>query len=98
MKLIFCLFLVLALTSARSYPLFKQCNSSWGSNVLGGGPDTICKAGCLVSSVSMALNSYGKSVGGTANPGTLNAWLKSHSGFSGELFSWGAISSLGFKY
>ena len=98
MKLIFCLFLVIALTSARTYPLFKQCDSAWGSNVLGGGPDTICKAGCLVSSVAMALNSYGKSVGGTANPGTLNAWLKSHSGFSGELFSWGAISSLGFKY
>lgn len=83
MKILAILLITLALASSRSYPLFKQCNSAWGSDILGSGPATICKAGCVITSVSMALSSYGKSVGGAANPKTLNAWLKTHSGFSG---------------
>ncbi|KAL4467229.1 hypothetical protein ABPG72_005854 [Tetrahymena utriculariae] len=99
MKAIAILFIVLALTSARSYPLFKQCDSQWGSTIIGSGPETICKVGCLLSSVSMALNSYGKTVDGqSSNPKTVNDWLKAHSGYSGELFIWGSISSLGFSY
>jgi len=31
------------------YPLFKQCNSSWGSDIME--RETICKVGCLMSSV-----------------------------------------------
>lgn len=99
MKIIVSVFILLALTSAVTYPTYKQCDSSWGSETLGGGPDTVCKAGCLMSSVAMALAGNGKSVNGsTATPKTLNSWLKNHSGYSGELFVWGSASSLGLKY
>src|SRR3990167_5611942 len=83
---------------ARSYPLFKQCDSKWGSDSLGSS-STICKVGCLMSSVSMALAGCGKSVAGqAANPKSLNSWLKSHGGYSGNLFNWGSVGSLGLKY
>ena len=77
------------------YPLFKQCNSTWGSNffllihpdlnldnVMEN--DTICEVGCLMSSVSMALN--GKQIlidGQDANPGVLNSWLQKNGGYVG---------------
>lgn len=32
----------------RVYPLYKQCNSSWGDDVME--HDTICQVGCLMSS------------------------------------------------
>ena len=83
---------------SRSYPLFKQCDSRWGGDSLGSS-STICKVGCLMSSVSMALAGCGKTVGGSpANPKTLNSWLKGHGGYSGNLFNWGSVSSLGLKY
>mmetsp|Transcript_10832 Transcript_10832/g.12267 ORF Transcript_10832/g.12267 Transcript_10832/m.12267 type:complete len:204 (-) Transcript_10832:32-643(-) len=82
----------------RSYPLFKQCDSSWGSNTMGS--KTICQVGCLMSSMSMALNGLGKTIdGAAANPQTLNAWLKTHGGYSDNLFVWGACtSSFSLKY
>jgi hypothetical protein len=83
--------------STRSYPLFKQCDGSWGSTMIS--TKTVCKVGCLMSSVSMALNGLGKSVNGqSANPGTLNAYLKANGGYSGNLFVWGAASRLGLRY
>ena len=83
---------------ARSYPLFKQCDSKWGSDSLGSS-STICKVGCLISSVSMALAGCSKSVAGQgANPKSLNSWLKSHGGYSGNLFNWGSVGTLGLKY
>jgi hypothetical protein len=81
----------------RSYPLYKQCDGRWGSNSLGS--RTVCAIGCLMSSVSMALNGLGKSVNGqSANPGTLNSFLKSNGGYSGNLFMWGAVSRYGLRY
>jgi len=42
---------------AVSYPTFKQCDDRWGSNYLGvGGGETVCQAGCLMSSVSEIIN------------------------------------------
>ncbi|EAR82369.3 peptidase C39 family protein (macronuclear) [Tetrahymena thermophila SB210] len=97
---IFCLFIIaLGVASARDYPLFKQCDSQWGSEELGPGPKTICKIGCLVSSVSMALYSYGIQLNGQdSNPGTLNSWLQQNGGFSAQLFVWGSVSKLGFDF
>ena len=40
-------------------PLYKQCDARWGSNIIGSGPDTICRVGCLMSSVAMALTDRG---------------------------------------
>lgn len=41
--------------------------------------------GCLISSVSMALNYYHITIGHQpVNPGTLNAWLRANNGYSGD--------------
>ena len=82
----------------RNSPVYKQCDSSWGGNSLGSS-STICKVGCLMTSVSSALASLGKTINGqTSTPATLNAWLKSNGGYSGNLFSWGSVSRLGLTY
>jgi hypothetical protein len=86
---------LLVISSCRTYPMYKQCDSRWGSEQLGTSSNTICKAGCLMSSVSMALSGIGKNF----NPGTLNTWLKGHGGYvSGDLFVWGSVNSLGLSY
>lgn len=87
--------LILVIASCRNYPMYKQCDSKWGSEQLGTSSNTICKAGCLMSSVSMALSGCGKNY----NPGTLNTWLKGHGGYvSGDLFVWGSVGPLGLTY
>ena len=87
--------LIVALVASRSYPLYKQCDSKWGNEQLGTSSNTICKAGCLMSSVSMALAGIGKGY----NPGTLNTWLKGNGGYvSGDLFVWASVNKLGLTY
>ena len=53
-----------------------------------------------MSSVSMALADMGSTCGSSegCNPGTLNAWLKQHEGYEGNLFVWEAIKPLGLEY
>jgi len=90
-----CLLLLVALATSRSYPLYKQCDSKWGNEHLGTSSDTICKAGCLMSSVAMALAGTGHNY----NPSTLNTWLKGHGGYvSGDLFVWGSVKPIGLSY
>mmetsp|Transcript_10849 Transcript_10849/g.10762 ORF Transcript_10849/g.10762 Transcript_10849/m.10762 type:complete len:147 (+) Transcript_10849:186-626(+) len=73
-------------------PLYKQCNSKWGSKKMGS--KTVCQVGCLMSSMSMALAGLGKKISGqTVNPGNFNDWLRSHHGYSGNLYVWGAAES-----
>lgn len=44
--------------------------------------ETICAVGCLMSSISMALDFYAIAIDGqTATPATLNQWLRSHHGY-----------------
>jgi hypothetical protein len=94
MKLLI-LALLVAVCLARTYPLYKQCDSRWGNEHLGTSANTICKAGCLMSSAAMALSGTGHSY----NPGTLNTWLKSNGGYvSGDLFVWTSIDKLGLTY
>ncbi|TNV75787.1 hypothetical protein FGO68_gene6432 [Halteria grandinella] len=93
--------LISALLSATlAYPLFKQCDSAWGNNQLGTSSVTICKAGCLMSSMSMIINDCHKTIDGKAsNPGTLNAWLRGHGGYvSGDLFVWGSVAPFGLSF
>ena len=94
--------LILAVTAMTStaYPLFKQCDSRWASQMLGTSANTICKAGCLMSSVSMVLNDCKKSIdGSSANPQTLNRWLTSNGGYvSGDLFVWGSVAKFGLSF
>ncbi|KAF0973387.1 hypothetical protein FDP41_008091 [Naegleria fowleri] len=76
-----------------NYPLFKQCDGRWGSDRLGS--STVCAIGCLMTSVTSALNGRGKS---SMNPGQMNSWLKSNGGYYGDLFVWGSVSRFGFSY
>lgn len=76
------------------YPLFKQCDTRWGSDIIE--TKTVCTVGCLMSSTSMALNGSGVRVGenGT-NPGSLNAWLRANGGYtSGDDFIESALPKL----
>jgi hypothetical protein len=66
-----------------NYPHFEQCNPQWGNNLIES--TTVCKVGCLMTSVSMALNYYNISIDGKeANPGTLNQWLKDNGGYTSD--------------
>ena len=88
-SLLFCTIL------ARNYPLYKQCDSQWANDQLGTSSQTICQAGCLMSSAAMALTGTGH----TYNPKTLNQWLKSNGGYvSGDLFVWASINKLGLTF
>ena len=87
-------------TTQAAYPLFKQCDSRWSADRLGTSSNTICSAGCLMSSVSMVLNGCGKTIdGGASTPKSLNHWLTNNGGYaSGDLFVWGAVSKFGLGY
>jgi hypothetical protein len=74
---VFLLALLISIAFSRTYPLYKQCDSRWGSHQLGTSSKTICQAGCLMSSAAMALTGTGHS----ETPDTLNTWLKSHGGY-----------------
>jgi hypothetical protein len=94
------LVLSVLLAVSAGYPLFKQCDSRWGSHALGTSAKTICQAGCLMSSVSMILNDCGKTINGAgADPGNFNSWLTSNGGYvSGNLFVWGSTSKFGLNF
>ncbi len=106
MKLLFALFALAAVvcvvtancTIPRRSPLYKQCGQSWSNDRLGTS-STVCKVGCLMSSVASAMAGLGKTINGkTATPGTLNAYLKANRGYSGNLFNWGAVAKFGLTY
>jgi hypothetical protein len=89
------LLLLIAIAFTRNYPLYKQCDSRWANDQLGTSSNTICKAGCLMSSAAMALSGTGH----THDPKSLNTWLKSNGGYvSGDLFVWGSINKIGLTY
>lgn len=61
-------------------PLFKQCDPRWGDDVIE--TTTVCKVGCLMSSIASALAGHGILVDGeSTDPGTLNAWLRNNGGY-----------------
>lgn len=71
------------------YPLFKQCDPTWASDIIH--IKTVCAVGCLMSSTAMALSQRGipipaSSANGALNatPGTLNAWLLANGGYVGD--------------
>jgi hypothetical protein len=76
----------------------KQCDTAWGSAVLGSST-TVCSSGCTVCSIASALSGLGKKVGGvTPTCGNLNTWLKANGGFSGNAFVWTSVSSYGLIF
>lgn len=77
--------------------MYKQCDDKWRNEQLGTSPtNTICSAGCLMSSASMALSG---STANQYNPSTLNTWLKANGGYAqDDLFVWTAIEKLGVTF
>lgn len=94
MKVLIFTLLVVGILS-RNYPMYKQCDPAWGSQQLGTSSQTICQAGCLMSSAAMGLSGVGRAY----NPSTLNTWLKANGGYvSGNLFVWGSINKIGLTF
>ena len=87
--------ILVTLAFSYSFPMYKQCDSKWGSEQLGTSSKTVCQAGCLMSSAAMAL----KGTGHSYDPHSLNSWLKSNGGYvSGNLFVWASINKLGLNF
>ena len=76
--------------------IVDQCNPEWGSDskchyydrsylvilYIVMSDKTVCKVGCLMTSVSMAIRYYNITINDQlATPGTLNEWLKGHEGY-----------------
>eukprot|EP01147_Barroeca_monosierra_P005289 gene5289-7061_t len=79
-------------SNCAKWTLYKQCDPSWGSDRLGTSSNTICSAGCAMSSVAMILRTKGLNF----NPGSLNNWLIKNGGYeSGDLLVWGSVNKLG---
>lgn len=78
--------------------LYKQCGEKWSNHALGTSTtETICDAGCAMSSVAMSLATYRERVDGKhTDPGTLNSWLVKHGGYvDTDLIVWNAVAKLG---
>lgn len=94
LKIALC-FTLLALVFSRNYPAFKQCDQRWAKEQLGTSSNTICSAGCAMSSVAMGLAGVGKNF----NPSSLNQWLKAHGGYvQQDLIVWGSVSPIGLNF
>ncbi|MCX7572262.1 C39 family peptidase [Tumebacillus sp. DT12] len=75
-------------------PLYKQTDSRWSADLMGGG-GTIGSEGCVITSVAMALAHKGITISGaTTTPKNFNTWLKGNGGYSGDNLVWGAVPKL----
>jgi len=79
----------------QGWVLYKQCGESYSNNELGTcGGLSICDAGCAMSSVAMALSTFGHRI----NPGELNSWLRGHGGYAGGCsLYWVSVDAFGFS-
>src|SRR3990167_4991540 len=85
-------------TISRRFPVFNKCDPTWGGNPLGSS-STICRAGCLMSSVAAGMAGFGKTINGQSpNPQNLNAFLRANGGYSGNMFVWGSVERFGVKF
>jgi hypothetical protein len=95
-KIFIAIVALVALSQARTYPMFKQCDPAWRNDQLGTSSNTICSAGCLMSSASMGLAGTVKP---DINPSILNKWLTQNGGYvSGDLFVWSTINTFGVTF
>ena len=91
--LLLLIFIVIAKSADRKYTYFSQCDGRWKNNQLGTCSQTICSAGCAITSVAMMMNTKGK----ISDPAALNTWLKTHGGYvSGCSLLWGSIQGCKF--
>ena len=81
----------------RNVPTYAN-RLKWGGLVLGDS-EPFNSNGTMLESVSAALASLGRKINGqTADPATLNSWLKANGGYSGNNFVWDSVSKLGLKF
>jgi len=76
----------------------KQCGQSWSNQPLGTDGTTICRAGCLVTSVATAMLDNKVPLNGSTsyNQGQMIAAFRAKGGFtSGSLFIHGVVSNFG---
>jgi hypothetical protein len=93
--LILLLLLTLASCTVCTPPKYYQCGQSWSPDPLNNGPKTICQVGCAMTSLAMILANQGVQLSkALANPGTLNTWLKTNNGYSGQSLIWSASNAL----
>ena len=79
--------------TSNGWKMYKQCDSAWANEKLGTCSQTICSAGCAMSSVAMILATKGAS----KNPSSLNSWLNGHGGYSGGCnINWASVDALGY--
>ena len=79
-------------STSNGWTLYKQCDSQWSGQTLGTCSQTICSAGCAMSSVAMILQTKGAG----QNPSTLNSWLKNNGGYSGGCnINWASVNAFG---
>jgi hypothetical protein len=74
---------VFVLRNGAKVPHFSQGDSAWGSRTLGSAA-TISAKGCAITSVSMILKYYGRSV----DPKTMDEYLDDNDGYSGDSVKW----------
>lgn len=84
---------VLVTYSGKTVPFFTQFDCAWGSRSLGTASRTLAQAGCAITSVAMVLKFYGREM----DPGKLDAYLDSHSGYSGNSVVWATALKAGEK-
>eukprot|EP00456_Euglypha_rotunda_P048707 TRINITY_DN3903_c0_g1_i8.p1 TRINITY_DN3903_c0_g1~~TRINITY_DN3903_c0_g1_i8.p1 ORF type:complete len:113 (-),score=11.83 TRINITY_DN3903_c0_g1_i8:170-508(-) len=103
------MFLVLAFLFARAEgspyycqnyngSYFSQCDPRWGNIPLGfSTTDTICSAGCAMTSVCMALYTWNAVIyNDIAYPTDFNQWLMNNNGYAdGDLLVWNSVAALG---
>jgi len=71
---------------------YSQRDPRWAADLLGSSDITIGKAGCLVTAAATMLADWGVAT----DPGQLNAWLRSHSGYVRDnLLRFSALAGLG---
>ncbi|CAD8190908.1 unnamed protein product [Paramecium pentaurelia] len=99
MNKIIAILFVICIANARQYTLYKQCDSAWANDQLGTSANTICRAGCLISSIAMMLHTYSVVTDGTTTPKIMNAWLRKNGGYaSGDLFVWAGLNQSSWFY
>lgn len=90
-----CLLLLLVITLARNYPIYKQCDPIWANEKMGNSTSTICQVGCLISAAAIGLTATNHN----QNPSTLNAWLKVNKGYANkDDFVWGSLNAFGLTF
>jgi hypothetical protein len=79
-------------TGKGGWVMYKQCDGRWANQQLGYCSQTICSAGCAMTSVAMMLTSKGTNM----DPGALDSYLTRNGGYAnGCEIIWSAANNFG---